>query len=217
MDDLLERIADLSEAAKWAVLAVAIIIVSIAYYSVFYADLISDRAQVKARTAVLLNEKSEYDARRKQYLAFQNEVNSLLEQQKELLRVLPRKDDIEQFIENVNSQVELAGLSHVSSLREAPIAEELYLRMPIQMSAKGTYHQFNRFFKNIGELQRIVTISDLQLKRAVETGKEKEPSGGELLQAEFVATTFQLQDRSAPVAAPASPGSSPGSTPGSKR
>ena len=73
--------------------------------------------------------------------------------------------------------------------------EELYLRLPIKMSAIGTFHPLTRFFKNIGELKRIVTISNLQLKHAEVKPQEKELAGGELLDAEFIATTYQLLER----------------------
>jgi len=168
----------------------------------FYSELGDERADLVAQGIKLAKEKTEYEARRKQFLAYQNEVNNLIEQQRELLQVLPRKDDIEQFLENVNSQIELAGLSHVSSVREPPVSEELYARLPIKMAARGTFHQLTRFFRNIGELKRIVTVSNLQLKHADVRPQEKELAGGELLQAEFTATTYQLLERPAPVRPP---------------
>lgn len=201
MDRLLDRLASLATAVKIAMLAILLMLTGLIYYSLFYSTMRDEHAQLRAREVQLRKEKGEYEGRRKQYLAYQNEINGLLEQQKELLRVLPRKDDIEQFIESVNAQVELSGLARVSSVREAPVPEELYLRIPIKMSALGTYHQLNRFFKNVGDLQRIVTIGDLHLKHVDAKTREKEAAGGELLQAEFVATTFQLLDRPTTAAA----------------
>jgi type IV pilus assembly protein PilO len=80
----------------------------------------------------------------------------------------------------------------------------MYVRIPIRMSLVGSYHQINRFFRNIGELKRIVTISDLHLS----SSEGQAAAGGasaRSLKAEFVAQTFQFQDKPAapPPGAPA--------------
>src|SRR4029077_16420202 len=106
-----------------------------------------EEAHLEQDKARLEKEKKEYERRKQEYLAFRNEVNSLLEEQKELLRVLPKKDDIEQFIENVQAQIELSGLSKVASMRETQVPVEMYVKIPVRMSLTGTYHQINHFFK----------------------------------------------------------------------
>jgi Tfp pilus assembly protein PilO len=61
------------------------------------------------------------------------------------------------------------------------------------MSLAGTYHQINHFFKNVGDLRRIVNIEDLKLEPSQEnTGSLSHPT---MLKASFVATTFQFQDK----------------------
>ena len=109
-------------------------------------------------------------------------MNALLEEQKELLRVLPKADDIEQFIENVQAQIELSGLSKVESVREAAQPVEMYVKIPIKMSLIGTYHQINRFFKQVGELKRIVNIEDLSLDPMTlgVVARSAEPAQGQL-------------------------------------
>ena len=113
----------------------------------------TSRSSSSSRPRSSSKEKTDYEKRKQEYLAFRNEVNALLEEQKELLRVLPKTDDIEQFIENVQAQIELAGLSKVASVRDAAQPVEMYVKIPIRMSLTGTYHQINHFFKNVGELQ----------------------------------------------------------------
>src|SRR5581483_1751901 len=126
--------------------------------------MVDEKEQLIAQGEKLDKEKKEYEKRKVEYLAFRNEVNALLEEQKELLRVLPKKDDIEQFIESVQAQIELAGLSKVASVREAAMPVEMYVKIPIKMSLTGSYHQINHFFKQIGDLKRIVNIEDLSLE-----------------------------------------------------
>jgi len=73
---------------------------------------------------------------------------------------------------------------------------EMYVKIPIRMSLVGTYHQINHFFKNVGELKRIVNIEDLNLAPATDTIATS-LTAPVLLKANFVATTFQFQEKSA--------------------
>ena len=107
------------------------------YWYFFYSDMQDEQAQLEQDKTRLEKEKQEYEKRKQEYLAFRNEVNALLEEQKELLRVLPKADDIEQFIENVQAQIELAGLSKVESVREPAQPVEMYVKIPIKMSLTG--------------------------------------------------------------------------------
>jgi type IV pilus assembly protein PilO len=192
MGGLLERIASTPLVAKIGILLAVIAAMGGGYWYFFYSDLLDEKDQLQQEAAKLEKEKKEYEKRKLEYLAFRNEVNALLDEQKELLRVLPKRDDIEQFIENVQAQIELSGLSKVSSVREAAQPVEMYVKIPIRMSLLGTYHQINRFFKNVGDLKRIVNIEDLQLAPSAETTG---PSTANLLKANFVATTFQFVDK----------------------
>jgi type IV pilus assembly protein PilO len=192
MGNLFERIASTALVAKIGVVVALIALMCAGYWYFIYSDLIDERDQLQREADKLNKEKKEYEKRKQEYLAFRNEVNALLEEQKELLRVLPKRDDIEQFIENVQAQIELSGLSKVSSVREPAQPVEMYVKIPIRMSLLGTYHQINRFFKNVGDLKRIVNIEDLQLAPAAEPGT---PSNSNMLKANFVATTFQFVDK----------------------
>jgi type IV pilus assembly protein PilO len=192
MQELFDRLAAVPLPAKIGALVGLLVVLVGGYWYFFYDDLTIEETQVIARTGELQKEKTEYEKRKSEYLAYRNEVNQLLEEQKELLQALPKRDDMEQFIESVQAQVELASLTKVSSTREAAIPMDLYTKIPIRMSAVGAYHQINQFFKSVGDLKRIVNIEDLKLEPQLDT---KDASGKVMLKASFVATTFQYVEK----------------------
>jgi type IV pilus assembly protein PilO len=214
MDDLFDRIAGLRLGAKLGILALIVGLIAGGYWYFIYSDMTDEARQSGQVIDQLTTEKNSYLARKKEYQGFRLEVTQLLDEQKELLRVLPKKDDIEQFIENVNAQVELAGLSKVASVRDAAVPEQIYLRIPIKMSVTGSYHQINRFFRSLvvpdaNEKKRIVNITDLQLASPGASGGGADLTkaiGDNTLKADFVASTFQFLDKAAaPAAATGAP------------
>jgi len=211
MQQLFDRLAAVPLAAKVGALVALIALLGGGYWYFFYSDMQDEMVQLEQQGQKLDQEKKEYEKRKQEYLAFRNEVSQLLEEQKELLRVLPKSDDIEQFIENVQAQIELSGLTKVASIRDAAQPVEMYVKIPIRMSLVGTYHQINHFFKNVGDLKRIVNIEDLQLSPTGEGGGSLTAST--MLNAKFTATTFQFQDKGRPTG-PAKSGTNITSGPG---
>ena len=69
----------------------------------------------------------------------------------------------------------------------------MYVKIPIKMSLTGTYHQINHFFKQVGELKRIVNIEDLSLDPV--DAAASAPEQPNLLKANFTATTFMFTDK----------------------
>jgi type IV pilus assembly protein PilO len=196
MQSLFDRLANVALAVKLGVLVGVIALLGGGYYYFVYSEMIDDRNDLVSRAHKLGDELQSYQRRKQEYLAFRNEVNALLEEQKELLQVLPKRDDIEQFIESVQQQIELSGLSKVSSVREAAQPLDMYIKIPVRMSLVGTFHQIDRFFKNVGDLKRIVNIEDLSL--APNDQKDVGLASQNLLKANFVATTFQFVDKNRP-------------------
>ena len=194
MQNFFDRIAGLAIGAKIGIAVGAIFLLTGGYYYFFYDAMLERQAQLQRDRDRLEKEKHDYEKRKQEYLAFRNEVNALLEEQKELLRVLPKKDDIEQFIESVQAQIELAGLSKVASVREAAMPVEMYVKIPVKMSLIGSYHQINHFFKQVGDLKRIVNIEDLSLE-PVSSGAAMALDQTNQLKANFTATTFQFVDK----------------------
>jgi len=191
MQELFDKLAATPIAAKIGALVGLVALLGGGYWYFFYSDLTDQEVGIIKRKGELEREKGEYEKRKREYLAYRNEVAQLLEEQKSLLQVLPKSDDIEQFIENIQAQVELAGLQKVSSQREGAIPLDLYTKIPIRMTAIGSYHQINQFFKAVGDLKRIVNIEDLQITPAPDA---KDPTKM-ALKGSFVATTFQYIDK----------------------
>ena len=198
MQELLRKLLKLSPAKKVGATVGVIVVLGLMNYQFFYGDTVTRIASAHAHQAELADELTSYQKRRGEYLGYRNELKHLLDEQRDLLRALPKRAEIPTFLANVQEQAELASLEVLSVEIGQESLADLYVKIPVKMEVRGTYHQITRFFRNVGELPRIVNVENLSLN------PDREKSGGidlevsaPKLRAKFVAATFRFNEKAA--------------------
>jgi type IV pilus assembly protein PilO len=189
MNDFLQKLTRLKTPIKIAITAALVAVILGIYGGLFYLDIQDQIKGAQARQVQLKGEKDNYEKRKREYQAYRTELTQLQQEQRELLKALPKKAEIPTFLSNLQEQAELAGLEIVSLTIEAENPMELYIRIPVRIEVRGTYHSITKFFKNLSELPRIVNVEDLALS------VEKADLGiSPRMRAKFVAATFRYRD-----------------------
>jgi len=191
MNDILQKLLRLKAPIKIAITAGLVLTIVGVYGGLFYLDIQDQIKGARARQQQLRTEKDSYLKRQREYQAYRTELTQLQQEQRELLKALPKKAEIPTFLSNIQEQAELAGLEIVSLTIDAENPLELYIRIPIRIEVRGTYHAVTKFFKNLSELPRIVNVENLAL--AIE---KSESGGSPRLRASFVAATFRYREQS---------------------
>jgi type IV pilus assembly protein PilO len=190
MNDFLQKVLRLKTPIKLAITAGLVLAIIGGYGGLFYLDLQVQIKGARARQQQLRGEKESYVKRQREYQAYRTELTQLQQEQRELLKALPKKAEIPTFLSNIQEQAELSGLEIVSLTIDAENPLELYIRIPIRIDVIGTYHAVTKFFKNLSELPRIVNVENLALTI------EKNVVGiSPRLRARFVAATFRYRDQ----------------------
>lgn len=200
--ELVERFSKAPNSHKAAGLVLVTAFFGAAFYFMFYSDLVDQVTNLDNQVNALEMEKAEYEEKQRRYNAFRAQVHKLLEEQKELVKVLPTNAEIPSFLQSIHAQGELAGLNILTFDQKAESQQNFYATIPVEMSISGTYHQITKFFYSVGKLKRIVNIKDLSLKTP------KSTEAGILLNADFVTTTYRFIEPKSQ--APAKPGGSRG-------
>jgi type IV pilus assembly protein PilO len=193
MDELLGKLRKLKTPGKIGVTAAAVAVLGLLFYQLLYSGVVEDLERAKGQRADLDTERATYVKRRAEYLAYRAELKDLIDEQRELLRALPKRAEIPSFISNIQEQAELSGLEvlHIDIDPEAP--HELYVKIPVKMEIRGTYHQIAKFFKNTGDLRRIVNVENLSL--SPERASTIEQMGAPTrMHAKFIAATFRYKE-----------------------
>jgi type IV pilus assembly protein PilO len=191
MNELFTKLLRLKTPLKVALTVGVLAAIFAVYYFLFYGDLSADIASASTGQESLKKEKDSYEKRKKEYVAYREELRKLQDEQRELLKALPKKAEIPSFISSVQEQAELSGLEVLSINIDPESPEELYVKIPVRMEVRGNYHSLTKFFKNVSELRRIVNIENFGL--TVE--RTENDTGPPKLRAHFVAATFRYVDR----------------------
>lgn len=186
---LAEQMERLSKAPlKHKVLGLVLVsaLIGAVFYFVFYSDGADQLASLDRQVSNLETEVASYEQKKQQYMAFRAEVNKLLEEQKELLKVLPTDAEIPTFLQSLHAQAELSGLNILSFDPKGERRKNFYAEIPVSMAISGSFHQINKFFYSVGLLKRIVNIQNLALGAPTPTEQ------GVMLKADFEANTFRF-------------------------
>lgn len=193
MNELIAKLLKLKAPAKIAVAAAAAAAMCGLYYVAFYQDLDDSITRAQAAQVAAKQERESYEKRKTEYLAYRNELILLQEKQREILRALPKEQDIPSFISSIQEQAELAGLEVLTLNIDEELPEPLYIKIPVKMEVRGSYHAITKFFKSVSELRRIVNVEELAMspERAVTEADSDAPVK---LRARFIAATFRYRD-----------------------
>jgi type IV pilus assembly protein PilO len=174
------------------------------YNFMFLSDLEDEIKAAQGQQTALVAEKASYEKRRAEYLAYRNELTKLQEEQREVLKILPRKSEISTFLSSIQEQAEVSGVEIENLTPDAEVPEDLYVRIPVKIEVVGTYHSITKFFKNISDLQRIVNLENvvLLLQNSAAVDSESAPARARL-KGKFVAVTYKFAE------APGAAGSGP--------
>ena len=197
MDELLRKLRKLTPIKKVAVTAGVILLAALLDYQFFYSDAVARVGSAHAHEADLQDEMASYRKRQGEFRGLRAELDRLQAEQRELLRALPKRAEIPSFLASVQEQGELVGLEVLSVEIGQETPQDLYLRIPVKMEVRGTYHQIARFFRNVSELQRIVNVENLTLAPEKDklVGIDLQGATPPKLRARFVAATFRFNDK----------------------
>jgi type IV pilus assembly protein PilO len=197
MGELLRKLLKLSPPKKVGVTLGVIALLALLDYQFFYDDTSTRITSARAHQSELDDELARYRRRRGEYLGYRDELKKLMEEQRGLLRALPKRAEIPTFLANVQEQAELASLEvlSVDIGQEAPM--DLYIKIPVKMEVRGTYHQITRFFRNVGEMARIVNVENLSLApdRDKLPAPDAQGAAPPKLRAKFIAATFRFNEK----------------------
>jgi len=188
MEGLLDNVRDWPIKQKLAALAGIILLV----FALDYLYVLSPRSEQLAQMKDdLAKDQAMLEQKRLKVNAKADEEKKIRDLQADVKRAearLPEGREIADLLSNIAASARAVGLDLTLFRQRPENYSEFYADVPVQMEMRGTYHELAAFMDRVKRLDRIVNVSDIQLRRPRVEGDVV------LLDASCTATTFRFLD-----------------------
>ena len=184
LDDILERPTGQKVGALVGLVLAVVVLDWQYWYGPNQADLADLNAQVAQKRADLDMRRSKTNARGE----FERDLRDLNAELKRAQARLPDQREIADLLSSVAASGRSAGLEIVLFRQKPEVYHDFYADVPVEMQMRGTYHDLALFLDRVKRLDRIVNVSDINMKKPRIEGDRM------MLDAACTATTFRFLD-----------------------
>ncbi len=107
---------------------------------------------------------------------------------KETVAQLPDKKEIPDLLSTISTKASEAGLQILVFRPAGENAKDFYAEIPVNLVVRGGFHDVVTFFDEVGRLNRVVNIQNIDIKKPQTQGDS------DLVETSALATTFRFLD-----------------------
>lgn len=163
---------ELGDVARWPAAARAVVILFLMGGVIFLGywfhtkDQLLELEQVEQQEVdlrVIFEKKAQQAANLE---AYEKQLEEMRESFGAMLRQLPNKTEVADLLVDVSQTGLASGLEFELFQPQAENPREFYAELPISIRVIGEYHEFGNFVSGVAALPRIVTLHNVNIKRA---------------------------------------------------
>jgi type IV pilus assembly protein PilO len=166
VNELFERLAALPRQKKIAVLAGAILLLLTVDYLYLFSTLATEIGELEQKVDAAKTDRD----RKKALVANLPQLRALkveLEgRYKEAIAQLPDQKEIPDLLMNISNKARESGLDILSFRPKVENPQEFYAEIPVDVTVRGGFHSLVSFFDEVGRLNRLVNINNIEMKNA---------------------------------------------------
>ncbi len=165
-----------------------IVLISVGYYFGIYAGKKEELEREKTALNKAKQELQKLEDTKKNLETYRARVAELEAELSLLLVAIPTGSEIPEVLSNVSSKGQESGLEFIlfQPGAEKQIKDKKYTEVPVSIKVSGTYHSFAVFLDKIRQLDRIINVRNISMK------KKDVKSGIVLLEISCNAVTFKF-------------------------
>lgn len=174
-------------AGKVILSLVFVILVGAVYFVVFFGELQSQSDQAKNQEAELNDQLSKAEDAK---AAYQKDLDEKTRKQglaREQKKVLPDDAEMPAFLAAIQTTASAAGVSLTSYTPQDEDPQQYYAKVPMALTLSGRFHQVARFFYQVGQLDRVINVEDID----IEVMKDTEQADEVIVKVKCLATAFR--------------------------
>lgn len=164
-------------------------LIGLGWYFLYYSEAQTTNA---AATAALDKTKADVGAAEQRLANYEQRVKEQAEKDKELKRMLEvvpvDSATIDHLMGTFQREAQGVGLELERWIPQAEERFDTYAKIPVEVTALGTWHEIGEFFRRVSEMKQVVNVENIEMK----LGRDFDTSGFPRLEIDFVASTFRL-------------------------
>lgn len=174
-------------------------LVVLGWYFVYFAEA---QATNQLASATLTKAKDDVGAAQERLANYEQRVKDQAEKDKDLkkmLEVVPVDSaTIDHLMGTFQREAQGVGLELERWVPQPEQREDTYSKIPVEVTALGTWHEIGEFFRRVSEMKQVVNIESISMK----LGRDFNETGFPMLRIDFTASTFRLLTETEQNAAP---------------
>jgi type IV pilus assembly protein PilO len=188
--------------------AVMFVLVGLVYWVVFYTEVSAKIEGANRQSSDLQTELARQQQAQAGYLVDRDELVMRQQRQRELNKVLPADTEAAAFLSSLQQVSNVSGVNLKGWKPEEEQSQAFYAKVPMRLDLAGHFHQIAKFMYEVGRLDRIINIENIELSDPKVVGDDVD------LTAHCLATTFHaLKAKPAASAGAAAPPPANGAKP----
>jgi len=188
LNELLNATLERPVRQKLAILATAIILLSGLYYSFVHEPRSKAIAKLIDDVEIARSEKANKQQKAANLPKLQKDLQEWNLKLKEAVAQLPDSKEIPELLSNVSTKAREAGLEILSFRPRAENFRDFYAEIPVDVVVRGGFYNAVTFFDEVGKLNRLVNIDNIDLKSPKISGDQVS------LDISVLATTYRFLD-----------------------
>jgi type IV pilus assembly protein PilO len=165
------------------------------HYVFIYTDIAAKIDTAKRKSADLDRDLTAQKQAQASYFADRDELAMRQQRQRELNKVLPEEAEAAAFLSAIQQVSNTSGINLKAWSPQEEQASQFYAKVPMRLEITGKYHQLTKFVYEVGKLDRIINMENIQISNPHLEGDEI------VVNAKMLATTFHVLKKPAAPAA----------------
>jgi type IV pilus assembly protein PilO len=155
-----------------------------AYWFVFYSDTAAKIEGAERQKKALHDELAQEQQAEASYFADRDELTLREQRARELNKLLPAESQEDAFLSSVQQASNAAGIDLKAYAPLEEVNQNFYAKVPMKLEMAGKFHQIAKFAYELGKVDRIINVEDIELTDPKLVGDEV------VLKAKCLATAF---------------------------
>src|SRR4029077_17549833 len=170
--------------AKAGAVVGAVLLTAGAYWFVFYSDAAAKIEGAERQQKSLRDELVQEQQAEASYFADRDELALREQRARELNKLLPPDAQEDAFLSSVQQASNSAGIDLKAYTPQDETSQNFYAKVPMRLEMMGKFHQIAKFAYDLGKIDRIINVEDIELTDPKVIGDEI------ILKARCLATAF---------------------------